>query len=122
MSASWLAGLPASTEVCELRGSYREDDNLLLMPTCVAIAALLLFICAHRLGALDLATNATSAKQAGLERGPTCGGTVLNVRNQRTRIREHISFLNAEIYVYAPIRQLNAEPARDRERWATYGA
>jgi len=78
VSASWLAGLRASAEVCELRGSYREDDNLLLMPTCVAIAALLLFICAHRLGALDLATNATSAKQAGLERGPTCAGTVLN--------------------------------------------
>jgi hypothetical protein len=37
---TWLAGLRASAEVRELRGSYREDDNLLLMPTRVAIAAL----------------------------------------------------------------------------------
>jgi hypothetical protein len=39
-SAWWLTGLRALAEVREFRGSYREDENLLLMPTRVAIAAL----------------------------------------------------------------------------------
>src|SRR5262245_50744301 len=66
-------GWPASghPQVRELRGSYREDDNPLLMPTRVAIAALVSVHLRASFERIGSRNQRVVCKQAGLERGAT---------------------------------------------------